>query len=250
MSTRPERIVALGASNLTRGFPVVVATSRSAFGPEVEIFAALGLGRSYGMESRVLARTLPGIVHCGLWSALATRPRLPTRALVTDVGNDILYGAPPEQILGWVETALTRLAAVTDDIVVTGLPLDSIRCLSAAGFLAFRTLFFPRCRLALAPVSASAERVQEGLAESAGRYGARFVPLRPEWYGFDPIHIRLGRWGTAWEEILGAPAARPPVTEALRIHALLPERQRVFGRERVRPQDGRRLARGGRVWMY
>src|SRR5687768_14330413 len=125
MSTRPERLVALGASNLTRGFPVVVATARSAFGPGVEILAAHGLGRSYGMESRVLARTLPAILDCGLWAALDARPRTPTRALVTDVGNDILYGASADQILRWVATAVERLSQAGAEIVLTGLPMGS-----------------------------------------------------------------------------------------------------------------------------
>jgi hypothetical protein len=79
------------------------------------------------------------------------------------------------------------------------------------------------------------------------------VGLRPEWYGFDPVHIRPGRWGAAWREILGTePALRvgPTVSEAIRLYALSPERQRLFGRERVRRQRGVALPAGGRVWLY
>lgn len=250
MSARPERIVATGASNLTRGFPVVVASARSAFGPEVEILAAHGLGRSYGLESRVLARTLPSILDCGLWSALDALPRKATRALVTDVGNDILYGASAEQILRWVEAAVERLSRFSDDVVVAGLPVGSIRCLSRRRFLVFRTAFYPRCRLPFAAVADASARVEEGLASLAARHGARFVPLRPEWYGYDPVHFRVGRWRDAWEQILGAPVTRPAVTEALRILALPAERRRVLGVDRRRPQPGLRLPGGGRVWMF
>jgi hypothetical protein len=254
MAAAPTRIIALGASNLTRGFPLVVAASRSACGPDVEIFAALGLGRSYGMESRVLARTLPGILDCGLWSAIAARPPSPTRALVTDVGNDILYGASPRQILEWVEQALQRLAAHTRDIVVCGLPLHSIRTLSAAKYLAFRTITFPRSRLPFVRVVADAEHVDEGLQHLARAYSARFVPLRAEWYGFDPIHIRYAHWSSAWAEVCGdegAAGRRPRMAETIRLLALAPERQRLFGIERLRPQrDGALLPGGGRVWLY
>ena len=38
--------------------------------------------------------------------------------------------------------------------------------------------------------------------------------------------------------------------EAARLLALPPERQRLFGVERVRPQRGLRLAAGGRIWLY
>ena len=114
MATAPRRVVALGASNLTRGFPILVSAARASAGPDVEVFAALGLGRSYGMESRVLARTLPGILDSGLWAALAGLPPLPTRAVVTDVGNDedATLGLDFRMGLG---TATTLSAAVNPD---------------------------------------------------------------------------------------------------------------------------------------
>src|SRR5438552_11262132 len=103
------RLAALGASNLTRGFQAVVSAARAAWGGEVEILAALGHGRSYGVRSRVAFRALPGILESGLWPELESRPRAVTRALVTDVGNDIPYGFLADQILAWVEEALDRL---------------------------------------------------------------------------------------------------------------------------------------------
>jgi hypothetical protein len=111
------RIVALGASNLTRGFQTVVATARSMAGPRAEVVAALGHGRSYGMASRLMVRTLPGILQSGLWHQLEVLPPAPTRALVTDVGNDVLYGMPAIHIRpslwrsAWQE--ILRMAAVS-----------------------------------------------------------------------------------------------------------------------------------------
>jgi hypothetical protein len=249
----PARIIALGASNLTRGLPTLVSAARAGGGPDVEILAALGLGRSYGMASRVLARTLPGILDSGLWSALADRPPVPTRALVTDVGNDILYGASPPQILAWVAESLDRLRRVTDDIVVAGLPLDAIRALTPGRFLAFRTILFHRCRLTFPQALDASEQVAEGLAALAAARGARFVALRPEWYGLDPVHVRPRQWRAAWLEILGAhgtAGAAPSLAETVRLHALRPERQWLFGIEGVKAQRGARLGKGGRVWLY
>src|SRR5262245_404522 len=100
------RIVALGASNLTRGFHTIVATARSMTGPDTEVVAALGHGRSYGMASRLLVRTLPGILQSGLWHQLEVLPAAPTRALVTDVGNDVLYGMSADRIVTWVDEAV------------------------------------------------------------------------------------------------------------------------------------------------
>ena len=52
------RVIALGASNLTRGLRTVRDLSRTAFGPDTELFAALGLGRSYGAYHRLGIRGL------------------------------------------------------------------------------------------------------------------------------------------------------------------------------------------------
>jgi hypothetical protein len=147
------RVVALGASNLTRGFQTVVSTARNAWGPQVEVLAALGHGRSYGAHSRLAFRGLPGILDSGLWPELKSRPGMATRALVTDVGNDILYGLSAEQTLAWVEEAIRRLRRFTQDIVLTDLPLFSIRRLSNRKFLVFRSILVPSCRLPLVKCS-------------------------------------------------------------------------------------------------
>jgi hypothetical protein len=254
MAADVARIVALGASNLTRGFQTVVATARAAWGPDVEVVAALGHGRSYGAHSRVVVRTLPGILQSGLWRQLDSLPAVPTRGLITDVGNDILYGYSAQQTLTWVEEALTRLQSFTRDIVVTGLPLAGIRRLSRAKFLALRSILVPSCRLSLDEVLARSERVDAGLAGLATARSVRFIHLNPDWYGFDAIHIRAASWRPAWQEMLGsrvpANGYRSSRIEALRLLLMPPERQWLLGLERFSPQSGKALSSGSRVWLY
>jgi hypothetical protein len=230
-----QRVVALGASNLTRGLQTVVALSRREHA-DVQVLAALGHGRSYGMRSRFLFRALPSILECGLWDALAAAPRVPTRALVTDVGNDILYGAEVPQILGWVRTVLERLQGVGAETVVTGLPLASLRRLGPVRYTAFRSVLVPSCRLSLPTVAARAEALQEGLVALAAGHACRFVELPGEWYGLDPIHVRPALWSTAWQQILvdsgNGPAPRTALGEWARLYAAAPARQWIAGRER------------------
>lgn len=253
------RLVALGASNLTRGLSAVVSTAREAWGPGVEVLAALGHGRSYGASSQFLLRSLPGILDCGLWPALDQGGPAPTRALVTDVGNDILYGHDVGRILGWIEQCVARLQAVSDDVTLTDLPLAAIRRLGPARFLLFRSLFVPSCRLALTEVAEAAERLSDGLVGLAERRRLRLVRLRAEWYGIDPIHIRPRFWWTAWREIVGAgfvdrvaqaPRRSGSRREALALYLSRPERMRVLGRECHTPQTARPLRGGGRLRLY
>ena len=254
MADEIGRVVALGASNLTRGFQTVVATARSAWGPQVEVVAALGHGRSYGAQSRIAFRRLPGILESGLWRELESRPDVATRALVTDVGNDILYGFSAEQTLAWVEEAIRRLGRFTKDMVVTDLPLASIRRLSNLKFLFFRSILVPSCRLPLAQVLETAERVNLGLEKLAATSGGRLLRLDPAWYGFDPIHVRPSLWREAWQQILGAPsrAAVDSVDwpESMRLYLLPPERRWLFGIEQFTRQSGVALPSGGHVWLF
>jgi len=248
------RIVALGASNLTRGFRTVVSAARVAWGPDVQVLAALGHGRSYGAPSRVSIRTLPGILESGLWPTLESLPQVPTRALVTDVGNDIMYGFPAGQVLAWVEEVLCRLLRVTNDIILTDLPLAGIQRLSRRKYLVFRSLLFPRCHLSLAQVLQAVEGINAGLAELSAARGVRLFRLKPAWYGIDPIHIRPSLWRAAWQEILGigsgAGRGDSSLLEGLRLYFMAPERRWILGIEQFTPQPGLALPSGGRVWLY
>ena len=249
------RIVALGASNLTRGFSTIVATARAVWGADVEVLAALGHGRSYGGPSTFLVRGLPGILQSGLWRELDAHPPRPTRALVTDVGNDIMYGYPPAQILEWADECVARLRRFTTDVVITGLPHAAVAGLPPGRFLLFRSVFFPRCRLTLDQTMRAGADVDAGLRAIAASRGVAFLGLKPEWYGLDPVHIRPKMWNAAWQEILcgenqAVAGGRATRREAVRLYCLQPEQATFVGRERRTPQRGVALRRGGRVWLY
>lgn len=252
-----RRVVLLGASNLTRGISTVVETACGQWGRPLDVLAALGHGRSYGGPSTVLGRTLPGIVECGLWTALAERPRLPTSALVTDIGNDLFYGATPNEIAGWVETCLERLAAVAESIVMTRMPVCNLKRVRPWQYAVLRRLLFPSCRLSLEELSELAWQLDKLLAEVAARRGCRVIEPCSEWYGFDPIHIRLAHWSTAWRQVLdsgiGKPRcapARPSPRRWLYLRRRLPERCWLFGRAYLRPQPCGRLADGTVISLY
>lgn len=249
------RVIAVGASNLTLGLQSLIATARMARGADVEVLAAVGYGRSYGAPSTIGPRTLPGILQSNLWSELSRLNTAPTEALITDVGNDVLYGVPPSQILAWVDETAARLLAHSDRVVVTDLPVSSIDALTPARFLFFRTLFFPPCRLSRNEVFDRVRQVNDGLADLAVKRDLRFVHLKPHWYGLDPIHVRPAYWREAWREILlgdedETRSAPFLMSEWAGLHRRPPERQWMFGRERVRPQSGVALKNGGRLWLY
>ncbi len=257
MRPRVERLVALGASNLTRALPAVLGLARQAFGEPLEVVAALGLGRSYGQRSsipnpRLRLRALPGILESALFERLESAPRVPTRALLTDVGNDVAYGVPVDVIASWVATCIARLQALGAEIVLTDLPLHSLRRISPARYALLRALLLPSCRLTRAQALERATATSQALRALALRHGLRFVELPREWYGLDPIHVRRRCWTQAWGQILlgRAPELQPPARDALRLLLAAPERQWLAGRERRRAQPALTFADGSAVSFY
>src|SRR5207237_10916420 len=127
-------------------------------------------------------------------------------------------------------------------------PRARSRRLSRARFLAFRSILVPSCRLSFDQVVERAERVNAGLAGLAAARGVRFFHLNPDWYGFDPIHIRAASWRPAWQEMLGSRVAadgnRGSTIEALRLYLMPPERQWLCGVERLSPQSGKAFTSG------
>lgn len=103
-----NQIVLVGASNLTRALATAVEAPEHICGRPNRLLIAAGHGRSYGLYSRVLFRSLPGITQCGLWDKLRTGPTLPTFALLTDLGNDIAYGVSTGELIGWVRWCVER----------------------------------------------------------------------------------------------------------------------------------------------
>lgn len=263
----PPRVVLLGASNLTRCISTIVETARQIHGGPLEILAALGHGRSYGMTSAVLGRKLPGILQCGLWSALSALPSAPTTALVTDIGNDIVYGATVKSIVAWVDECLERLmrdgstsnrAAQNNSIVLTLLPTESVTGLSQWRYSLLRTCVFPGCRLPRNVALSRAIELNSALQELAARRAIRTVRPRVEWYGFDPIHIRLRHWSAAWSEVLSPWVSEPSrpirargsLSRWLYLRSRAPEQRALFGFERRAVQPSGRLRDGTTIAIY
>jgi hypothetical protein len=258
-STEPptRRVILLGASNLVRSMPTVLETALLCRGGALEAFLACGHGRSYGITTRVMGRTLPGIVECGVWEALAARPPLETTALVTDIGNDLLYGVSVPQIAAWVEQCLDRLLQHGARPVITALPLTNLAGLPAARFKLLRSLLYPRCRLSLEEVRDAALRLDERVRELAASRGATLAEHRSDWYGLDPIHIRYRHAPAAWREVLAA-WSEPTVGQAAPMswwtwawmHRLRPAQRWVMGIEQRAAQPVLRCADGTTVWLY
>lgn len=252
-----RRVVFLGASNVVRAISTIIETAELIWEPPLDVLVACGHGRSYGQTSRVLGRSLPGILQCGLWEDLQRRPALSAAALITDIGNDILYGASVGQIAEWVEECLVRLRGGCDRIVVTELPLARIGSVTSWQYRAIRWLLFPGSRVTFTDAMQRARELNARVIELAARHRAALQSPRREWYGLDPIHIRRGSWSAAWCEILSAAGQRRPAHPARgswrrwwQLRRQRPQSRRLFGIAQRREQPACTLPGGSVISLY
>lgn len=252
-----RHVVLLGASNLTRGLPTVLRTTRRHCGGRLSAWIAAGHGRSYGMPSTVFGRTLPGILESDLWETLERSSIAPAAALVTDIGNDLMFDVPVEQIVRWVEACIDRLQASAPHIIVTTLPIANLERLTPHMFYVLRSLLFPNCRLSFETVCDRARALDDAVQRLGGSRGVHLEQPHPQWYGVDPIHVRYRHLEQAWSTLLAA--WRQAEQQALdrcawrdwwRIMRLKPARRWVRGIEHRAAQPALVLGDGTSIALY
>jgi hypothetical protein len=253
-----RRVILLGASNLARSFPTIISTAREMWSEPIEFLVAKGHGRSYGQETSVFGRKISGIFPCALWRDLQARRALSTTALVTDIGNDLLYGTTPEVLLNWVEGCLDHLSEAGAVTIVTLLPAESIEQLGERRFQFFRRLLFARSKLTLADARRLVREINERLIEISNSRKISVIPVSNEWYGFDPIHIRRRSERAAWPKLLAAWREANEPFSILRsspwmiayLATLTPLEWSRFGIARRTPQPSGRFFDGTTISLY
>lgn len=252
------RLIVLGASNVAKSLGVLVQVAEQRFSRPLEIVTATGRGRSYGNVSWFFARSLPSILTCEVWDHLAQNPNSNSQAVITDVGNDLLYEFTAEQIAEWVEQCVIRLKQHTRRIVLTGLPIHNVKRISPTKFLLFRTLFFPRTKIPLKEVQANALRLHDHLRGLAARHEIHFAMVQEPWYGVDPIHWKLAARPEAWNTFLtplsnghfDPTRVRSQLSTELSYLFCRQKSYSVCGRPRAKPQPSVRLKSGTTIAIF
>ncbi len=254
--TMADRFVVLGASNVSRGLARLAAALRSRVAGPSDLFVAAGHGRGYGVNTRVAWRRLPSILASGLWRALDRDAAAAPAALVTDVGNELLYGLGVTAVATAVSEAVERLRDRGGRVAITGLPLASIAGVGQARYRLMRTVYVPGCQLALGELQEAARWLDDELRAIAVDTGSTFLEQPGDWYGFDAIHVKRRRLDGLWQAV-GDAWALPDATH--RTRASFAEWATLGSRAaEVRSLAGLTLftrqpvvARAGlRVWMY
>ena len=194
---RKSFVVIVGASNLTISLPVTLQLITSFIKGQKSIFVAHGPGRSYLKRAGLPMLRFQGISICPLFDELENaindinQPKI--YALITDIGDDLLYNQKPKSIAEGVEKVLKRLYNIGAKIAVTPPPENSINTLSRTRYYFLRTFYNPFCHISYSEIMLDVSLLTNLISELCIKYKATLLNQDPDWYGFDRIHL-FGRF--------------------------------------------------------
>ncbi len=245
-SAAATTVLLFGASNLTLGWSAVIRQLQQQLPGRLNVHCLLGMGRSWIRPSRYGVRVLPGILQSEFWDGEFLDKAscgIHAKVLLTDIGNDIIYGFTAEQITAAVLQTIQRIRGHREqsDFVLTRPPMNSLRTLSSFRFAVARRLLFPGSMLTMQHVLDCAHELDERILALGRQEQITVVEPRAEWYGWDPIHVRRGHREAAFAEMMAGWSAAEQRNDCRADAVLCPQLptaalQIRFGRELRVPQ--------------
>lgn len=196
----------MGASNLARGYTALVNCLARCLHPRpIEVLHAMGPGRGYCREGGVFHIVYPPIGISGLLSAAGERATNASRviALITDIGNDIMYNVPASEIIFCLDGMLNDLNRMGAKIFVNPIPLVIEEDVSELQFRILRRVFFPQSPVDYSGAADAVREINQFLQESAGER-IHLLPSAKDFCGADKIHYSMLRSHKAWSNVAEA----------------------------------------------
>jgi len=197
-------VALLGASNLARAQPALVRHVRRSLAPRpVEVLAAVGPGRAYCVEGGFLHVRYPTLACSEVIDVVRARaPGARIAVLVTDIGNDLLYGVPAERVIETLDRLLDDLVGLGARVVVSTIHVDVAQDVSPLRFRLLRALFFATSALGYDEAADAVRRINQFLETKRGPNVHLLTGMRA-YAGWTRIHYSLLRAHRGWSVVAG-----------------------------------------------
>lgn len=268
------RLALFGASNLSVVFfGLADALGLALPSSEIELYVAKGPGRGYGLPGGAFRRIYRPHIKTSLLSdflgslpsaepGTSRTPSTVARAFLMDVGNDLVYGAQPDQILDWVRGLVAPLTDRSVPVTIALPPVLSLLRMSSLRFHLVRRVLFPRASFSLEEMRRRVVDLADGITELSGPL-VRVESGLAGYVGGDSIHFAWRSLGEVTRMIgdhllLDHPASGPtprlPVGRILgsawRSRGLMPKEMGFDGKLGTAEPFCYRLSDGFRVSLY
>lgn len=193
----------LGASNLARGYSALADCFVASLAPNrVEILHAMGPGRGYCAEGGFLKIKYPPIGASGILDSISAGEETPRQviALITDIGNDIMYGVSASEITACLSALLKQFSALDAEVFLQPIPIDLSEDVSENQFRVLRSIFFPNSAIDYEKAKEAVFAVNEFLRTHAGGR-VHLLPGVKEFMGIDKIHYSVFQSHKAWSGV-------------------------------------------------
>ena len=163
---------------------------------------AMGPGRGYVSRGGILNAIYSPILNCGIFEAVRKKRRENHQvvALITDIGNDIMYDVSPEKIIGGLQALFNALDEFEAKIFITPIPVDLENDISEFHFQMIRQVYFPKSSVKYFQASNNIKAINKFILQSSNQKMTVINDMKP-FCGIDKIHYSIFKSQSAWSHI-------------------------------------------------
>ncbi len=163
----------------------------------------MGPGRGYCAEGGIFNITYPPIGSSEIMESAKKRAEGARKviALITDIGNDIMYGVPVDEITACLNTVFQKLDTIEAEVFVHPIPLNFSEDVSKLQFRVLRSIFYPNSVIDYNKAAEAVTTVNDFLrAKAGGRI--HLLPSAKDFCGVDKIHYSIFHSHKAWSRVV------------------------------------------------
>jgi hypothetical protein len=208
--------VLLGASNLARGYSALtrhISNNISA----AEFLNALGPGRGYCARGGLLNFTYSPIGECSVmkFAKVYAKRGFKIMVLLTDIGNDIMYGVPESSLIESLDTLIEKSLQMNAEVFLTSIHVDVSKDMGKTSFKLFKYMFYPNSPVTFDQADAAVKKMNHYLAEkSLQNERVHLLSGLGAFCGLDKIHYGLFKSHLAWYRVANVMLLELGVTSA------------------------------------
>jgi hypothetical protein len=202
--TKPKfHFILLGASNLARARFGLNQYLEKSFPNLISTSIASGPGRAYSVSAGIFGinysplKASP-IFNLGREESSNYRQ---TIALISDIGNDIMYGVPVQKLIQDLENSILNLSGFCSHVFILPIPSKKIESLNHWQINILKRILFPKCTLSPEKIISSIQIVNQFLSE-LNTPKLTLLKAMDDCIGWDRAHYDLSKMHIAWTKIV------------------------------------------------
>jgi len=121
-------------------------------------------------------------------------------ALITDIGNDIMYNVSAEKIIGGLQYICNALDGFETNIFITPIPVDLENDISEFHFQILRQVYFPKSSVKYFQASNNITVINKFILQSSNQKMTVINDMKP-FCGIDKIHYSIFKSQSAWSHV-------------------------------------------------